>query len=266
VKKESTIKFQVLGKIYSILGDEEKKKLYDESGVIDGEDDEGMFSSNVKDWEKYWRSLFKKISREDIDSFFQTYKNSAEERADLIKFYEKHKGDMDLILEEVFSEDSSEDEPRFREILNDAIEKGECKKFAKFVNESKSKIGKRKANFEKEALEAEEMRQELGIDESADDAALRNLIVARGKARTHAFMDKFEKKYAPKSAGKAAGKKGKKAGGDASSNQENEMDDEFDEVVEASVSSGKKKSAAAAAASKQADSHVKTNGKRVKRL
>ena len=57
---------------------------------------------------------------------------------------------------------------RFKEIIKDAIEKGETKKFDKFVNESSKKAAKRKAHYEKEAKEAEEMKKEMGIDESQD--------------------------------------------------------------------------------------------------
>ena len=177
-KKEGTVKFQVLGKVYTVLGDEDKRNIYDESGAIDGEDDASIFNSNIKDWEQYWRSLFKKISKEDIDNFFATYKNSDEERKDLLKFYEKHKGDMDLINQEMFSEDPVEDEPRFKQILFDAIEQGDIKKYDKFVNESKKKANKRKANQEKEAKEAEMMRKELGIDEIASEDSLRMAILS----------------------------------------------------------------------------------------
>jgi hypothetical protein len=57
---------------------------------------------------------------------------------------------------------------RFKEIINDAIEKGETKSFDLFVNESLKKAAKRKAHYKKEAKEAEEMRKEMGIDESQD--------------------------------------------------------------------------------------------------
>jgi DnaJ family protein C protein 9 len=228
VKKESTEKFQVLSRIYSILANEEKKTLYDETGMIDGEDDENLFSSDIKDWEQYWRQMFKKISKEDIDGFFKNYQNSGEERADLLGLYEKHKGDIDLILEEMFSEDIVQDEERFRQIINDAIEKGDSKAHDKFVKESKRKANKRKAHYEKEAKEAEEMRKELGVDESQD--SLRNAILSRRKAETENFLDRLAEKYGEKSnekkkvgAGRRAASKIKQ---EDTSNQENESETE----------------------------------------
>lgn len=38
-KKESTEKFKILTKIHGILVDSEKKKLYDEQGIIDDDND-----------------------------------------------------------------------------------------------------------------------------------------------------------------------------------------------------------------------------------
>ena len=47
-----------MGKIYGILSDDEKKKNYDETGKIDGED----FDDTTKDWDEYFRTMFKKIN------------------------------------------------------------------------------------------------------------------------------------------------------------------------------------------------------------
>lgn len=190
-KDESKFKFQCLGKIYSILSDSEKKKVYDDYGIIDGEDE--MFGDNQKDWDLYFRGMFKKITKSDIDKFFEGYKDSKEEREDLIKLYEKHKGDMDKILIEMTSDDSIEGEQRFKEILLDAIEKNETEKFDLFMKENKKKAAKRKAHYEKEAKEAEELKKEMGIDESQD--SLRSVILARRKEQTNGFLENLEKKY-----------------------------------------------------------------------
>jgi DnaJ family protein C protein 9 len=84
----NTVKFQVLGKIYTILSDADKKKLYDETGRVD--DDDGDLAS--KDGQSYWRNLFKKVTKADVDKFFVEYRNSPEERADLLRLYTKHSG------------------------------------------------------------------------------------------------------------------------------------------------------------------------------
>jgi DnaJ homolog subfamily C member 9 len=85
--------------------------MYDDYGLIEGEDE--LFNSSAKDWELYFRNLFKKVTTEDMDDFFRTYQNSNEERHDLIRIYEETKGDMDEIMDRMFSADSMADEPRF---------------------------------------------------------------------------------------------------------------------------------------------------------
>jgi len=114
LKEEGKIKFQCLGKIYSVLSDDEKKKLYDETGLVDGEDD--MFKGGQKDWDDYFRTMFKKVTKNDIDNFFKSYKGSREERDDLIKIYEKCGGDMEAIMIEMISDDMTESEERYWKI------------------------------------------------------------------------------------------------------------------------------------------------------
>jgi DnaJ homolog subfamily C member 9 len=162
--------------------------------VIDGEDEFFDPNSN-RDWEAHWRTMFKKISAEDIKCFFDKYKDSDEERKDLANAYEKHKGNMNLILEEMFSDDLTKDETRFKKIIEEMVEKENLPRYDEFFNESKRKASKRKARYEQEAKEAEQLKKEMGIDESQE--SLRNAILARQKKDN--FIDKLEQKYAKKS-------------------------------------------------------------------
>jgi hypothetical protein len=45
---------------FSLLSDGEKRKTYDETGAIDGEDD--AFQCADGDWDKHWRAMFKKVA------------------------------------------------------------------------------------------------------------------------------------------------------------------------------------------------------------
>lgn len=283
-KEDGKHKFQLIGKIYSILSDEEKRKLYDEAGLIDGEEE---FLSGERDWEAHWRGLFKKISTNDIDKFFETYKDSDEEKKDLLRLYEQHKGDMDLIMEYMFSSDAVADEERFRNILNNAIENEELVKHDLYVNESKRKANKRKADFEKEAVEAAKLKKEMGLD--VDQEGLKNMILSRRKTENDNFLDKLEKKYskgAVKKAGglkppKNIGKKKKEVSEDEDDESQEEEDNESEDDLseEEDVDSdeenekpkGKKKSNIIKKNSvkpkKQPPTKsIKTNAKRVKRL
>lgn len=206
LKEASKIKFQCLGKIYSILSDGEKKKLYDETGLVDGEDD--MFGGDQADWDDYFRTMFKKVTKNDIDSFFNGYKESKEEREDLIRIYEKCNGDMEDIMIEMISDDMVDNEARFKEIIQDAIDKKETKKLDLFVNESKKKAAKRKAHYEKEAKEAEELKKKIGVDDSQD--SLRSMILSRRKDASSNFLDNLAAKYSNMEKGKTKVFKGTK--------------------------------------------------------
>lgn len=223
-KDENKAKFQLLCQVYSILSDVEKRKIYDECGAIDGEND--LFTSE-KDWSDYWRTMFKKITKEDVDKFFQEYRNSDEERADLLTLYEKHKGDIDLISQEFFSQDLLEDEPRMRKIIMDAIEKGDATAYDIFTNESKRKASKRKAMLQSEAKEAEQMRKKMGIDDSEE--SLKALILNRQKQRDTDFLNHLTEKYVNKKQTKKPTKAAKRTTESDEESDQNDKDASSDE-------------------------------------
>lgn len=132
-KEKCTAKFQCLSKVYSILSDKDKRGLYDETGEIDDE-----VVQQEKDWDAYWRLLFKKISVNDIKEFEKTYQGSEEELNDLKSAYMDYEGDMEQILENVIC-CTHEDEDRFRDIIEECIRKKELPKFDGFTSEPKAK-------------------------------------------------------------------------------------------------------------------------------
>ena len=104
-KENATEKFQTLGKVYSILSDEEKRKIYDETGkfkplsersrnfnlvVFAGCVDDDDFSKGDMNWDDYWRLLFQKVTEKDIVEFEKKYKGSEEETSDIKKLYERY--------------------------------------------------------------------------------------------------------------------------------------------------------------------------------
>ncbi|KAL1453051.1 hypothetical protein WDU94_007227 [Cyamophila willieti] len=152
-KEVATEKFKILGLVHSILSDEEKRKVYDQTGTLDDEDDEAIFKSDI-DWTKYWKSLYKDVTEEDIVNYETKYKGSAEEINDLKRAYVQGEGDMDLIFELVpFTHPSEED--RYRAVIQDLIDKEEVPEFDNFVNESQAKRNRRKRKFEKEEIQFE---------------------------------------------------------------------------------------------------------------
>lgn len=58
-KEEMTRAFQILSKVHFILSDEEKRKVYDSTGIVDDED----VLDKDADWDSYFRTLFPKVKR-----------------------------------------------------------------------------------------------------------------------------------------------------------------------------------------------------------
>ncbi|XP_040218219.1 dnaJ homolog subfamily C member 9 [Rana temporaria] len=210
-KDEATLKFQILGKVYSVLCDQEQRAVYDEQGIVDEESDA---ISQDRNWEEYWRLLFKKITVEDIQAYEDKYIGSDEERADIIQAYTDFEGDMDSIMDSVIFADI-DNEPRIREIIQKAIKKKEVPTYDDYVKEPKKKRDRRRKRAAEEAQEAEEMKKELGLDDEQDD--LKALIQRKQKDREKdldGFMAQLEAKYCnnPKKGGKktTGAKKGKK--------------------------------------------------------
>ncbi|XP_068807132.1 dnaJ homolog subfamily C member 9 [Struthio camelus] len=209
-KEEATRRFQVLGRAYAVLSDAERRAVYDERGTVE---EEGEALRPERDWQEYWRLLFKKITVKDIEDFEKNYKDSEEELDDIKAAYVDFEGDMDKILESVLCVDYT-DEPRIRKIIQEAIDSGELPAYNAFVKESKQKMSARKRRAEKEAREAEKTREELGLGDGEDD--LKALIQSRNKDRKKEmddFLAQLEAKYgnnSKKGGKKMAAKKGKK--------------------------------------------------------
>ncbi|XP_051897654.1 dnaJ homolog subfamily C member 9 [Pristis pectinata] len=208
-KEAATQKFQILGKAYTVLSDKEQRAVYDEQGIIDEEAD---VLTQDRDWEEYWRLLFKKVTVADIKNFEDKYKGSEEEMTDIKQAYMEFKGDMDSIMESVLCATTG-DESRIREILENAIKARELPAYTAFTKESISKQRARKRRSDKEAKEAEAARLELGLETGAD--SLRSLIQKKQKDREkemNSFLAAMEAKYSgpPQKGGKKVAKKGKK--------------------------------------------------------
>mmetsp|Transcript_33905 Transcript_33905/g.58234 ORF Transcript_33905/g.58234 Transcript_33905/m.58234 type:complete len:253 (-) Transcript_33905:104-862(-) len=120
-------KFQALSLAHSILSDPEKRKIYDQTGDLDGEDSNQDFDT----WYQYFRDLFPKITVADIEKFSETYVGSEEEVTDVVAAYEQHSGDLKKIMEcVILAEDG--DEPRICGIIDAAIERKELTSTKKY--------------------------------------------------------------------------------------------------------------------------------------
>ncbi|KAF6158658.1 hypothetical protein GIB67_040172 [Kingdonia uniflora] len=122
--EEAKEKFQQLQKVISILGDEEKKAFYDQTGCVDDADLAGEVSQNLHE---YFKTIYKKVTEADIEEFEGNYRGSESEAKDLKDLYKKYKGNMDRLFCSMICSDSKLDSHRFKDIINGAIAGGELK-------------------------------------------------------------------------------------------------------------------------------------------
>ncbi|KAJ3218154.1 hypothetical protein HDU67_006558 [Dinochytrium kinnereticum] len=210
-KAAATEKFQTLARYYAVLTNPDKRARYDETGCIDdsglGERFEGLRPDGG--WEKFFRELWGGlVTTETIEKFAVKYKDSEEEKQDLIEAYKTTKGDMDKILERV-PLSTWEDEPRFRSIILNHIESKSSPVLSvhkKFFKEDEKATQRRK-----KAAEAE-MREFAGQKNSKVDSLeeLRSKIVQKKNDRLDGLIERLEREEeARASKGKRGGKKGK---------------------------------------------------------
>ncbi|KAM1197338.1 hypothetical protein ACFX13_009041 [Malus domestica] len=137
--EEAKEKFQQLQKVISILGDGEKRALYDETGSLDDDDLAGDVVQNLQE---YFRVIYKKVTEADIEEFEANYRGSDSEKKDLIELYSQYKGNMNRVFCSMICSDPKLDSHRFKDILDEAIAAGELKstkayvKWAKKVSET----------------------------------------------------------------------------------------------------------------------------------
>ncbi|KAK9986712.1 hypothetical protein SO802_031663 [Lithocarpus litseifolius] len=155
--EEAKVKFQQLQKVISILGDEEKRAVYDQTGCVDDADLAGEVVQNLH---TFFRTMYKKVTEADIEEFEANYRGSDSEKKDLIDLYKMHKGNMNRLFCSMLCSEPQLDSHRFKDILDETIAAGELKatkayqKWAKKVSETKpptSPLKRRKSNKESEA-------------------------------------------------------------------------------------------------------------------
>jgi DnaJ family protein C protein 9 len=119
--QEAKDKFQQLQKVISILGDEEKRAVYDQTGSIDDADIPGDAFENLRD---FFRDMYKKVNEADIEEFEANYRGSESEKKDLLELFNKFKGKMNRLFCSMLCSDPKLDSHRFKDMLDEAIAAG----------------------------------------------------------------------------------------------------------------------------------------------
>lgn len=191
-KDKATRKFQVLAQVHHILSSPEKRKLYDDHGIIANED--GLESE--ADWANYWRLLFPEISVNDIDNFMTTYIDSKDEEEDLISIYDRFKGDMNMIYEYHIGFE----EERITALLHRLIKEGKIKNYPKFSRESPTLKAKRSKRAEKEAKQAAKIKSKSSKAGKSVDSMeeLTALIKKKQQGNFDSMIANLEAKYSSK--------------------------------------------------------------------
>lgn len=160
------------------------------------------------------------MNQENIDNISSSYKDSAEERRDLLNVYTKYQGRLDAVYENVMLSDILEDDDRFRRILDEEIARGTIESYEAYErdntdaarNKAKAAEKKRRNDFDKK--EAKKQAKEEAAAKAGGkpkpkskkkDAGgmgdLAALIAQRQKSRHGNFFDHLEAKYAPAARG-----------------------------------------------------------------
>eukprot|EP00435_Cladocopium_sp_Y103_P054877 s460_g18.t1 len=143
---DATLKFQALGEVHRILSDADLRSEYDESGEVPDSE-----SATKMNWSAYFAKIFK-VTTKDIDNFATEYVGSAEERADVLKFYVEGNGDLGFVIENVMLS-SEADRERFEELIRTAIHQGEAQLLPLLdaSSSSSAQAKKRRRKAQKEA-------------------------------------------------------------------------------------------------------------------
>ena len=207
--------FQDLAFAYAILSDERRRKRYDATGntseSLDMEDDDF-------NWADFFRAQYAElVTLEKIDGFKQEYQGSEEEKGDVLKAYKKYKGNLDKVFESIMLSNILDDEERFRNYIDTAIESKEVDAFKAYTEETERSKDRRRKSASREKVKAEKEAQRMKDEKESKTtgkktskggmADLAALIQQRGANRASAFLDDLGTKYAGNAKGRTKGKK-----------------------------------------------------------
>ncbi|KAH7646855.1 hypothetical protein FG379_002007 [Cryptosporidium bovis] len=146
-------RFQELQNAYEILRNDESRKTYDETGIIEGEEENTNFNNIVE----FFTSFSRRITEEDIENYKRNYRGSEEEWEDLSSFYHRFNGSCKHLLEYIpFAE--PDDIEYYLNLIETAIRDGRLPSRAEF--DTSKKYLERKAKKYKKSKKYKSKEQE----------------------------------------------------------------------------------------------------------
>ena len=208
--EDAAVQFQTLQKVYGVLSDADKRRVYDETGRFD--DADGLSDEKFNSLYEYYRGIYKQVTEEDIESFELEYRGGDEEKKDLLEAYEKFAGNMSKVFMWVMCSEEAVDSHRFADVVDAAVDAGESKRYPAFTSWA-AKIRKKPAP--KDPLKPRPKKKKKAASAAGGgEGDLMAIIQARQNARAAAADDLFarlEEKYgggkSPKKKAKGGGKK-----------------------------------------------------------
>ena len=174
---DASSKFVNISRAYKILSNPESRKIYDETGEYD---EENQGEINISETLAYFRKIY---SPKDIESFEKKYIGSKDEEEDLINFYNENNGNIKNILEWIpFSK--NEDVERYIKIYENLFKTKTLKKNKNFEN-SKNNI----KLIKEDPDEAEEANEEL-------DKLTKQIMEKKRKRNFNEYLENLKNKYA----------------------------------------------------------------------
>lgn len=157
--------------IHATLNDDEKRRTYDETGIVCGGD-----SADFKQWTKYWRTMFPKVTKAAILAFEADYRHSDEEKSDLLRAYEVYKGNMNKVMNAVML-CSKDDLPRFVSAIQSEIKAKNLKEYDSFAKYKSLATAKKV----KKTVRKRSRKKKENVSEDPFNA-LRDAILSRQQA------------------------------------------------------------------------------------